>query len=190
MKVRDIMSSPPVVLPVDASAAQVAQVLIRHCVSAVPIVDDEGFLVGLVSEADLVTCQTHGASLDVTVAREVMTTDVAVTYPDQEVEAAAKRIVQLGFRRLPVVDRGRVVGVVSRRDLLRHCDVADREINAAVAAMVDHLALGADVTYSVSSGVVTLSGDVPTGDDRRDFHERISLLDGVLSVDDQLATLY
>ena len=81
MKVRDIMSSPPVVLSVDASAAHVAQVLIRHCVSAVPIVDDEGFLVGLVSEADLVACETHGASLNVTVAREVMTTDVAVTYP-------------------------------------------------------------------------------------------------------------
>jgi len=190
VKVRDVMSSPAITLSLGASATQVAQSLVRHGISGVPIVDDEGALVGLVTEADLVDCETHGACLNVTSVEQVMTSDVAVANLDDDVELAAKRIVELGYRRLPVVEGGRVVGVVSRRDILRHCDVADREVRKAVAAAIDDAELSDSVTFAVSSGVLTLTGEVPTGIDRRQFHDKVARMDGVVVVDDRLTTQY
>jgi len=187
MKVRDVMTSPAITSSVDASGAQVAQSLVRHGISGVPIVDAEGCIVGLVTEGDLVACETRGMCLNVTAVDDLMTRAVAVAELDDDVESAAERLVHFGYRRLPVVEHGRVVGVVSRRDLLRHCDVADREINRTVAAAIGDIASSTDVTFVVSSGVVTLSGEVPTGSDRHELHQRVARIDGVLAVDDRVA---
>ena len=190
MKVRDVMTSPAITSSIDASAAQVAQSLVRHAISGAPIVDREGCIVGLVTEGDLVAVETHGKCLNVTPVEEVMTRAVDVAALDDDVEAAAERLVQFGYRLMPVVEGGRVVGVVSRRDLLRHCDVADREVNRTVAAAIDEIASSSDITFAVSAGVVTLAGEVPTGGHRRELHDKVARIDGVLAVDDRLSTLY
>ena len=115
--------------------------LLAHDISGLPVVDARGILLGLVTEADLVSREAYGPdrrrSLGLvadylrdrdpgwlrtasgTTAREIMTHDVTTASPDDELRVAARRMLESGYRRLPVVATdGRVVGIVSRRDVL------------------------------------------------------------------------
>ena len=189
MKVRDVMTAPAITVSAATCAARAAQQLVRHGVSGLPVVDENGYLVGLVTEADLIAIEVTGASLNVISVGDVMTTGVAVADLNDDVESMSNRMVALGHRRLPVIDGSRVVGVVSRRDLLRHCDAADREILISVRKAIDDAGLTGVVTATVSAGVVRLTGEVRDSD-RRGLDERIALIDGALGVDDRLSTPY
>lgn len=108
---REIMSTPVItVMPAD-SVGEVIQVLTESRISGVVVVGDEGGIVGLVSEHDLLAKNGR------TVA-DVMTTAVMTVSVDSPVEDIRHLLVERRVRRLPVLDRGRLVGVVSRRDVL------------------------------------------------------------------------
>jgi CBS domain-containing protein len=113
--VGDVMTRRPVSVPAGAPFATVAAVLARHRISAVPVVDRTGQLIGAVTEADLVGGR-DGAGLT---ARELMTTPVRTVTVGAAVRSAARLLSEDGVRRLYVTERGRLAGVVSRRDLLR-----------------------------------------------------------------------
>jgi CBS domain-containing protein len=118
--VRDVMTSDVVSVPAGAPFAAVAAVLTRNGISAVPVVDRDGHLLGVVSAATLVGGR-DGAGVT---ARELMTAAVRTTSEDATVAAAARLLVASGVRRLYVTDDGRLTGVVSWRDLLT-CFVRD-----------------------------------------------------------------
>jgi CBS domain-containing protein len=143
--VRDIMDPSPATVSADASVEEVVRTLREHELPGVPVVDEEGRCVGIVTEADLIL-PDEGGDLHIphyielfggTVfleplgrfeerlrkafaanAADMMTRDPDVVAPDTTVAEAARLIHRSGHNRLPVVEDGRLVGVVTRVDVL------------------------------------------------------------------------
>ena len=88
-----------------------------HQVSALPVLEGQ-HLVGIVTERDLTAALAEGADAVVTPVSDYMTPAPAVLRPDSDLAEAARQMLQLGVRHLPVVQRGRLVGVLSMRDVL------------------------------------------------------------------------
>lgn len=107
----EIMSSPVITVPVGATRAQIADLLTRHRISAAPVVDEAGAVVGLVSEHDLLAKSGHAVA-------ELMTTAVISVSPDYPVSDLRHLLVERRIRRVPVLRDGQVVGIVSRGDVV------------------------------------------------------------------------
>jgi len=177
MFVSDLMTTPAVTVTARTSIKGAARLLRDRNVAAVPVLDDDGALVGIVSEIDLlrgtVVPDPTAHLLPVappeddppaTVA-EVMSTDVQVLFPHSDLYDAARRMRVSGVRSLPVVQGGEVVGVVSRADLLRVLAREDDEIAVDVQARFGE-EFGAHVPCQVrvQDGVVTLTAGHASGD--------------------------
>lgn len=107
----EIMTSPVITVPAHATRAQIAETLTHHQISAAPVVDDAGGVLGLVSEHDLLAKSGVDAS-------ELMTTAVISVSPDCPVSDIRHLLVERRIRRVPVLNGGQLVGVVSRRDVI------------------------------------------------------------------------
>ena len=112
MKVRDIMTTPVVTAPGDMAIGDLADLLARHKITAVPITDEQGVVVGLVSEFDLMAKQGKTAA-------DIMTRGVIAVDQETEVDDVRFLLVERRIRRVPVMDGGHLVGVVSRSDIVR-----------------------------------------------------------------------
>jgi CBS-domain-containing membrane protein len=171
MRAKDVMSTPVITVRPDTEIKSVAALLIQHEIGAVPVVDEEDRLVGIVSEADLVELETApdprsrflpvrggGKSVPHT-ANEVMTTNVVALPQDADISQVARLMLERRIRQIPIVAGTRLVGIVARRDLLRVLARKDVEIGAEVEELLDDemLMLG-KFGVAVSSGVVTLRG--------------------------------
>ena len=171
MFVSDVMSAPAVTVRAGTSVKEAARVLRDRDVAAAPVVDDAGALIGIVSEIDLlrgslppdpvahllpVTAETDVQPRTVA---DVMTTDVQVLQPRSDLYDAARVMRASGIRSLPVVDGGRVVGVVSRSDLLRVLAREDDEVLRDLQqALTAELGPHHEVRVSLSGGGVSLTG--------------------------------
>lgn len=111
MKVKRIMTAPVVTVFEDAPIAEMAALLRTHRISAVPVLDAEGAVVGLVSEYDLLAREG-------TTARQVMTSQVITVSEETDVEEVRHLLVERGIRRVPVLAGQRLVGIVSRSDVV------------------------------------------------------------------------
>jgi CBS domain-containing protein len=111
VKVKEIMTTPVVSAGPDTPTADVAKLLSRHRISGVPVTDQDDAVVGLVSEYDLLV--KRGAT-----AREVMSPTVISVTEDTDVEDVRALLVDLRIRRVPVMAGQRLVGIVSRSDLV------------------------------------------------------------------------
>lgn len=107
----DIMSSPVVTVTANATAQQAACILTHHNVSVAPVVSDDGVLLGIVSESDLII------GLHRTVS-EVMTTAVISVSADSPVSDVRHLLIDRRIRCVPVMAQGRPVGIVSLHDVL------------------------------------------------------------------------
>ncbi|HET6911244.1 MAG TPA: CBS domain-containing protein [Mycobacteriales bacterium] len=105
------MSSPVITVPQGTTRAQIAEVLTRRQISAAPVVDEAGNVVGLVSEHDLLA-KSGGT------AEDLMTTAVISVSMDCPLDDIRHLLVERRIRRVPVLQDGRLVGVVSRRDVV------------------------------------------------------------------------
>jgi CBS domain-containing protein len=122
---RALMTRAPVTLGPDTSAVEAAEILVHKSLSGAPVVDPEGRLLGLLSEFDCLQAvasaeyEMDGHDAIQTVA-ELMTKaeDCHTVSPDLDLFGLAHEFVQLRVRRFPVVEKGRFIGVVSRRDAL------------------------------------------------------------------------
>ena len=171
MFVSDVMSAPAVTVRADTSVKAAARVLRDRDVAAAPVVDDAGALIGIVSEIDLLRgslapdpvahllpVAAEAGARPSTVA-DVMTADVQVLQPRSDLYDAARVMRASGIRSLPVVEAGRVVGVVSRSDLLRVLAREDDEVLRDLRqGLTAELGPHHDVRVSLSAGVVTLAG--------------------------------
>jgi CBS domain-containing protein len=118
------MVSELVTLRPDMPAVDAAELLLKHAISGAPVVDSEGNLLGLLSEFDCLRAVATSdyemdAHDDAEVVADLMTTECHTVAPDVDLFALAHSFVQLHVRRLPVVEDGRLIGQVSRRDALR-----------------------------------------------------------------------
>lgn len=117
MIVQQIMTQFPTTLGPDDSVHKAAQIMRDEDIGSLPIVDDNGSLVGIVTDRDIVIgCIAQGHDLDSPVA-ECMTPDPDAIAKDTTVEQAARQMSQMQVRRLPVVEFGRLVGIVSLGDI-------------------------------------------------------------------------
>ena len=116
MKASDIMSSPVISVPPDTAVRDLAGLLFEQRISAVPVLEGER-LVGLVSEADVLRQRPLGAPARH--ARDIMTHDVQTVAADTPVEQVAALLEERGIKRVPVLQAGRVVGIVSRSNLVQ-----------------------------------------------------------------------
>lgn len=107
----DIMSSPVVTVPIHATRTQIADVLTQHRISAAPVVDEAGAVVGLVSEHDLLAKSADTAA-------DLMTTALISVSPDCPLSDLRDLLVDRRIRRVPVLHNGQLVGVVSRGDVV------------------------------------------------------------------------
>ena len=142
MLAKDVMTTEVVTVSPDTSVSEIAQLLLKHCISAVPVVDDKNGVIGIVSEGDLMRRpesdtdlrarswwlmmmtdaqrlageynKTHGQR-----ASDVMTKNVTVVDEDTPVTEIAQILEEKHIKRVPVVRNGSLIGIVSRANLIR-----------------------------------------------------------------------
>ena len=119
-KAADIMTMNVVTVKKNMVLTEAIALLLRCHISALPVVDDEDKMVGIVSEIDLVNLAFDGNAADTTV-EEVMVTDIISFAPNTELADLVQTFSKRHLRRVPIIDKdkGKVVGIVSRRDILR-----------------------------------------------------------------------
>ncbi|MGM9548619.1 MAG: CBS domain-containing protein [Faecousia sp.] len=118
MKLRDVMTNPVIRINPDESVAVAARTLDRYNIGALPVCGNDGRLCGLITDRDIVTrCLAAGRSPAATTVRDVMTSKVIVARADMEASLAAGLMGREQIRRLPVMENGRLCGMVSLGDL-------------------------------------------------------------------------
>lgn len=117
MKAKDVMTSNVITVTEQHTKQQVARLLAQHHISGLPVVKDDNVVVGVVTEYDVIAKagQTVG---------EIMTQEVISVSLDTDLTEVSHLLVHEQIRRLPVLDHGKLVGIVSRADLVR--EVAQR----------------------------------------------------------------
>jgi CBS domain-containing protein len=160
--VGDLMTPTVVSVRPGTSFKEIARVLDEYDITAVPVVDEDGRPIGVVSEADLLRKQTSGGVGNT--AGELMTSPAVVAEPDWNAVRAARTMESRKVKRLPVVDgEGRLIGVISRSDLVQLFLRQDRAIQGEILEDVVVRTLGlppSSLTVEVNDGRVTLSGRV------------------------------
>src|SRR5215467_5305097 len=175
------MTSPAVSVLASTTYHDIVEMMIGHNVSALPVCDADGCVVGVVSQADLLhkveyagTEPEHTferkrvrigrAKADALLAEDLMSEPAIVIQPNATINAAAASMGQQHIKRLPVIDTdGRLVGVVSRSDVLRSYLRSDEDIACEIR---DDVVLGsmwidpAQLSVEARDGIVTLTGTV------------------------------
>ena len=140
MKVRDVMTNPVIRINPEESVAVAARTLEHYHIGILPVCGYDGQVCGLVTDRDLVTrCLASGRSPMTTPVREVMTSQVIAAKPEMDAAAAAQLMGQRQIRRLPVMENGKLCGMVSIGDLARREESAPDATDAL-----------ADITSNVS----------------------------------------
>jgi len=169
MLARDLMTTTVVTIDPATTVQHAAHELAARGFTALPVVDGAGELCGIVTEADVIRGVRHDArsprlAAEMAAAaprsvREVMTTDVVTVTPWTDTADVVALMHARGFRAVPVVEpRGALVGILSRRDVVRTVGTADDTVAAAVRRRLDGYAGQGSWSVAVHDGVVTLSG--------------------------------
>ena len=207
MNVKDVMTSDVVTVRPETALKDVAAVLTERRISGVPVVDDSGKVVGVVSEGDILfkergPSQRTGVlawfadpydveeqlKLGARTASEAMTAPAKTIAPWRLVSSAAAEMLDEGVNRLPVVDEeGRLVGIVTRADLVRAFVRPDAEIEREIREKVLERALLLEapetVTVVVDGGKVALDGFVELRTDAELLPALVARLPGVVEVE-------
>lgn len=166
MLVREVMTSPAVTVAPEASLKEAIRMLDRHEITAMPVVDDAGRLVGVVSEADVLRDavpadrRVHELLVEITgptvhlAVTDVMTHLPVSVSPDDDLALAVELLVDSQVKSLPVVNHGRVAGMVSRRDVIAVMARQDVLIEAEIDEELRQA--GVECTVDVNDGVVQL----------------------------------
>jgi CBS domain-containing protein len=205
--VKDVMTTRVIWVHQDASFRDMAAALREHRVSAFPVLDKAGKVIGVVSEADMLAKEAldsepegmpgmitgilrrkeHEKARGIT-AGDLMTHPAVTVTPDDTIEHAARLMYTRKVKRLPVVDAaGHLVGIVSRADLLAVFSRTDEEIRKEISDDVLLIEYLADPEVTVTDGVVTLSGKPTAGPVGREIVKRVRHVQGVVAVRDRLS---
>ena len=205
--VKDVMSTHVVAVRKNAPFKEMATRLREHRVSAFPVLDEDNKVVGVVSEADLLTKEAlefsatgrvsgmlhhrEQAKAAATTAADLMTKPPVTVGPDEFVSHAARLMYARKVKRLPVVDDdGRLIGIVSRADLLSVYNRPDSDIRREIVEDIILDTLLCDpsrFTVAVKDGIVTIEGMPETARVGHDMIEEIRHVEAVVAVRDRLS---
>jgi CBS domain-containing protein len=202
-RVRDVMTAPVITTRERTPVRELVDLMATHRVSAVPIVDDDNRVVGLVSQADLLPTvaateatgarparKRTAAKAVATAARDLMSRPALSINRDASLSAAAKKMQTKKVKRLLVTDgSGHPLGVVSRADLLKPYTRPDPAIRQDVVDHVLRRVLWIDpsqVQVHVDAGVVTLTGAVGRRTTAAIAARLAARVPGVVAVVDQI----
>ena len=208
--VKDVMTTRVVSVTKAASFRTMAALLREHRVSAFPVLDDDGKVIGVVSEADMLAKEAlksepggmpgmitgilrrkeHEKARGTT-AGDLMTSPAVTVTPDDTIQRAARLMYTRKVKRLPVVDaNGHLVGIIGRTDLLTMFDRSDEDIRQEIQDQVIRHELRTDpatFTVEVKDGIVTLEGVAETTEFGHEIVELVQHVHGVVAVRDRLS---
>lgn len=119
MLVRDVMSSPVITVEEEATANHVAELMDKHGLGCIIVTNEEGKPIGIITERDLVTrVLAKNLKPDSLKAKDVMTSPLITIEPSETISEAARKMSRLNIRRLGVIYRGQLIGLVSSKDIL------------------------------------------------------------------------
>lgn len=207
MRVRDLMTTDVLTIGPEAPIRDVAAILVEHRISGLPVCDIEGHVLGVVSEGDILykehdPREAHtGGPLGWIVdgspnfvgyrkaaaltSGKAMTAPAVTIEPNATVADAARLMSERRVNRLPVVEEGRLVGIVTRADLVRAFVRSDEEIVAEIREDVLERTLWAEqgrVDVEARRGTVTLSGSLDRRSDVELLERLVRRVPGVVSV--------
>jgi CBS domain-containing protein len=173
MRAKDIMTSPVFTVEENTTVEKAAELMTTKAVTALPVIDETGKLVGMVSESDLLW---HHVPSDPTAhARRIPDTDpqdrphrvgevmsqfAVTTWPAADVSEIAEQMLEHDVRSIPVLLDGIVVGIVSRRDILRVMVRTDEVLTKDVQQRLDEYADGEQRwTATVEDSIARIAGD-------------------------------
>ncbi|HEX6207586.1 MAG TPA: CBS domain-containing protein [Actinomycetota bacterium] len=211
--VSDVMTTDVVSVEEDTPFKEIARLMHEHRISGVPVVDEGGHLQGIVSEADVLAMEEDKvepkhrrsflewfidprrlseieARAEDARAKDIMTSAVVTVHSDTPIKRAITRLLDAGVKRLPVVDEdGKLVGIVSRTDLMSPLLRPDEEIEREVKEDVILRSMWIDPTMmvvEVEEGVVRLEGRVESRSVKEILLDMVRRVDGVVGVDADL----
>jgi CBS domain-containing protein len=218
LTVDDLMTRKVICVTENTPVKELVALMKRHNISGLPVVDDDGTLVGIVSEVDLLTIlgepvqeggssrkRTHGwvdwlmrsrrlrhigEEPDLSTAGSFMTRDVVTAHASTPIREAARAMIEAKIKRLPVVDEAnKVVGIISRQDLLRPFLQSDEQIRQEVLDNIAKRVLWinpSELNVVVNQGVVDIHGQVALRSQKEILIELTRRVNGVVAVEDHL----
>jgi CBS domain-containing protein len=210
VKVKDVMISDVKTVTPNATLKDVAAMLLESGISGLPVVGSVREVLGVVSEADILVKEREPSprqsrllglisepenleeisKLKARTAGDAMTAPAITIGPESSVSEAAALMIDRGINRLPVVENGKLVGIVTRADLVRAFTRSDVELEREIREdiVLGHFLIPPNkVTVAVSGGQVTLSGEVDNETDARLVAEHARRVPGVVSVKSSLS---
>jgi CBS domain-containing protein len=209
MRIEDIMSRDVVTVRPSATLKEAARLLVCRRISGMPVVDHTGRLVGVLSEGDLLFKQSgererdrvlgwfvhrgngaEHAKLDARLVEEAMTSPAITIDAGWSLTSAAERMLADGVNRLPVVRAGRLVGIVTRADIVRAFARTDAEVEQEVREQLKlYRALWNDsarLDARIAGGCVTLTGTLRLRSEAEILPKVIARVPGVVEVTSEL----
>ena len=220
MQAFDVMTANVVTVGPDTTVEEIARTLLSRHISAVPVVDADGTLMGIVSEGDLIRRPESGTERHRSwwlrqfsspedkarefslshgrYARDVMTSDVVTATENTALADIAATLERHRIKRVPIVRDGRVVGIVSRANLLQalaahvapvEVQADDRQIRSAIGEVLQREFQDAaqNVSYVVTDGVIRLWGATMSNDEKKAIRIAAENVPGVARVDDNIS---
>jgi CBS domain-containing protein len=203
MKVKELMSTSVITVAPEATVKEVAALLVEHRISGVPVVGANGEVLGVVSEGDILV-KERGAEresrmlqwllggqsfeiekLEARTASEAMTAPAITIGANKDAYQAARLMTDERVKRLPVVDQaGRLIGLVTRSDLVKAFARADDDVEREIEDMVLRTLWieDANLQIHVDEGQVRLSGKLKRRTDAELLPQFVSRVPGVVSV--------
>src|SRR5262245_17532712 len=219
MRARDVMMSPVITVTPDSSVKEVAQVFVNRRISGVPVVDDKGNLVGIVTEGDLLRRSEAGTERkrsswlllftgNETLAAEyvrahsrkvadIMTRNVITATPDTPLPEIASLLEKNSIKRVPIMSKGQLVGLVTRANLIQTVATARDDLEIPLSditirnQLLSHLAAQpwahtSLLNVTVNGGVVDLWGLANSEAERKAIRVAAETASGVRAVNDHL----
>ena len=183
MRATEIMSRPVVTVRPETPLREAILLLVENGFASLPVVNGDEEVIGAITEPDALAASVREDGMKCTVA-DVMQLTVEMTTPDADLHQVARRMLEQHLRALPVVLHGELVGIISRRDVLRPLVRPDDAIKAGVArSLNDYTSLRSPWQVRSEQGVVTVSGSFRDHAERLVVEALARTVPGVVSVE-------